>query len=65
MGIFDRLIGDGLVPLHSSLGRHDDAQKTLSFADEARWTVYGTNHMQLLSSAEVNRQIVRWLKPAQ
>jgi len=61
----NRLIGDGLVPLHSSLGRHDDAQKTLSFADEARWTVYGTNHMQLLSSAEVNRQIVRWLKPAQ
>jgi pimeloyl-ACP methyl ester carboxylesterase len=59
----NRLIGDGMVPLHSALGHHNDAQRTLSFADDSQWIAYRTNHMQLLRCPEVNHQIVRWLTP--
>jgi pimeloyl-ACP methyl ester carboxylesterase len=61
----NRLIGDGLVPLHSALGQHDDAQRTLAFAKESQWIAYRMNHMELLSSPEVTQQMVQWLTPAQ
>jgi len=60
----DRLIGDGLVPLHSALGRHADARRTLASAKMSQMVVYRMNHMQLLSSPEVTRQLLHWLKPA-
>ncbi|MGL4573606.1 MAG: esterase/lipase family protein [Burkholderiaceae bacterium] len=58
----DRLLGDGLVPLQSALGQHDDAQRNLSFALEVQWIAYRTGHLQLLSSPEVARQMVDWLR---
>jgi len=60
----DRLIGDGLVPLHSALGQHDDAQRTLQFSEASRWIAYRMNHMELLGSPEVTRQMVQWLTPS-
>ena len=57
----DRLIGDGMVPLRSALGQHDEAQKTLTFAKSSRWIAYRTNHMQLLYSPEVISQVMQWL----
>jgi len=57
----DRLIGDGLVPLHSALGQHDEADRQLVFAPERQLIVYGTNHMQLLGKPEVTRQLLAWL----
>ena len=59
----DRLVGDGLVPLHSALGRHDDPQRTLAFAKSAQLIVYRTGHMALLGSPAVTRQLVLWLRP--
>ena len=59
----DRLVGDGLVPLHSALGRHDDARRSLRFAPDAEWIAFRTNHMALLSRPEVGERIVRWLRP--
>jgi hypothetical protein len=59
----DRLIGDGLVPLRSALGQHDDVRRNLAFAKESKWIAYRTNHMALLSSPEVTGQIVQWLTP--
>jgi len=59
----DRLIGDGLVPLHSALGLHDDPQRCLAFAEDSQRIVYQTNHLGLLSSPEVTRQLVDWLDP--
>ena len=59
----DRLIGDGLVPLHSALGQHHDAQRNLAFAKASQWIAYRTNHMELLTSPEVTRQMVQWLAP--
>ncbi|MBX7223866.1 MAG: GPI inositol-deacylase [Blastocatellia bacterium] len=57
----DRLIGDGLVPLNSALGRHHDARRTLGFANSAQWIAYEMGHLELLRRPEVTRQMVRWL----
>jgi hypothetical protein len=57
----ERLLGDGLVPLHSALGQHDDPARTLAFARDAQCIVYRTGHMALLDSPAVTRQLVQWL----
>jgi pimeloyl-ACP methyl ester carboxylesterase len=57
----DRLVGDGLVPLHSALGQHAEEARTLAFKPSSQWVVYNTGHMQILNSAEVNEKIVQWL----
>jgi hypothetical protein len=59
----NRLIGDGLVPLHSALGHHDDARRKLNFAPASQWIAYRTGHLDLLSSPEVTRQMAQWLTP--
>jgi pimeloyl-ACP methyl ester carboxylesterase len=57
-----RLLGDGLVPLDSALGRHRDAARTLVIPDERQWVGYGMNHLDLLSNVEVYAQLKRWLE---
>ena len=57
----DRLLGDGLVPLASALGRHHDPARQLAFDDERRLIVPRTGHMALLNSPEVAAQLLRWL----
>ena len=57
----ERLTGDGLVPLRSALGQHDDAARTLGFAKTSQSVCYRTNHMELLSSPQVSLQLLRWL----
>ena len=61
--VADRLLGDGLVPLHSALGHHDDPRRTLEFPKASQWIAYRTTHIGLLSSPEVSRRIVHWLTP--
>ena len=61
--VADRLVGDGLVPLNSGLGLHEDTRRTLAFAKTRQWIAYRVNHMQLLSSPEVSRQLMAWLTP--
>ena len=60
----DRLLGDGLVPLDSALGRHRDPRRCLAFTEERQWVGYGINHLDLLCHAEVYAQLRRWLDPA-
>ena len=57
----DALIGDGLVPLRSALGQHDEAPHCLNFEPENQWTAYGLNHLDLLKNAAVGKQVVTWL----
>jgi hypothetical protein len=57
----ERLTGDGLVPLRSALGQHDDAARTLGFAKTSQSVCYRTNHMELLSSPQVALQLLQWL----
>ena len=59
----DRLVGDGLVPLHSALGQHDDPEHCLAFAPEHQWIAYRMNHMELLGSPAVAQQVQTWLTP--
>ena len=60
----DRLTGDGLVPLRSALGQHDDPAHSLVFAKDAQWIAFNTGHMELLSRPEVTQQVLKWLAPA-
>jgi hypothetical protein len=57
----DRLVGDGLVPLRSALGQHDDPRRSLPFARQAQWIAYRTGHVGLLTSTAATRRIARWL----
>lgn len=60
----ERLTGDGLVPLRSALGQHDDAQRHLHFAKAAQAIFYRTGHIALLHSPAVTAQLMAWLTPA-
>ncbi len=60
-GLKDRLLGDGLVPLASALGRHADPDRALPIAEERRWIGYGMNHLDLLSDADVYARLREWL----
>lgn len=60
----ERLTGDGLVPLRSALGQHDDPRQRLVFARESQRTVHRTGHLELLSSPVVAQQLRDWLAPA-
>ena len=55
-------IGDGLVPVSSALGEHEDDRHDLVFAPESQLTVYRTGHLELLSSSEVAQQVLKWLR---
>lgn len=58
----ERLIGDGLVQVPSALGQHHDARRRLSFPRASQFIVFRTNHIGLLSSPEVTRQLLHWLE---
>ena len=53
------LLGDGLVPLDSALGRHADPARVLSFDDT--WIGYGLGHRDLLTDPAVIAQVEAWL----
>ena len=55
------VIGDGLVPVKSAFGQHDDNRRSLHFAPENQWLAHGTHHMALLNSPAVGEQLLRWL----
>jgi pimeloyl-ACP methyl ester carboxylesterase len=56
-----RLLGDGIVPLASALGRHANPRLALPLDESRQWVAYGTNHLDLLNRADVYAQIKRWL----
>ena len=60
----ERLVGDGLVPLDSALGRHKDPAQTLAFPKQHQWVGHGIGHLELLNRAEVYTQLHEWLRPA-
>jgi pimeloyl-ACP methyl ester carboxylesterase len=57
----DRLLGDGLVPVASALGRHKDPRLTLSLAPENGRVVFETKHLDLLGHAAVYEYLCGWL----
>lgn len=58
----DRLLGDGLVPVASALGRHRDPARALAILESRQFVCYGANHMDLLSSPEVYARLRDWVR---
>jgi pimeloyl-ACP methyl ester carboxylesterase len=58
----DRLVGDGLVPLDSALGRHADGARTLALPKTRQWIGYEMGHLELLGRPEVYSQLEKWLR---
>lgn len=55
----ERLLGDGLVPLRSALGQHDDPAQQLHFTGQAIF--YNMDHMAMLYRPEITQQLLAWL----
>ena len=59
----ERLLGDGLLPVDTALGRHPDPARRLSFPPSRQWVAFGSHHLDLLNRAEVYEKILDWLAP--
>jgi hypothetical protein len=57
-----RLRGDGLVPVGSALGEHEDAALSLRIPRSRQRVVHRLGHLDLLGSHEVYDQLRRWLR---
>lgn len=60
-----RLVGDGLVPLDSAFGRHQDPRYALPIPAAHRWVALKTNHLELQTSPEVYERVKAWLSHRQ
>lgn len=60
--VSEQLIGDGLVPLNSALGKHDSPLHTLQFKPENQWVGQNIGHVALLGNKAVYDVIHHWLK---
>jgi len=61
-GLKERLLGDGLVPVASALGKHRVARRTLKFPAGRQRVFEQVGHLQLLSSGAVFEQLRDWLE---
>ncbi len=59
----ERLTGDGLVPLNSALGLHDDPTYALNFSKDAEMIAYRVGHLSVPTSPVVVQQVLKWLTP--
>jgi len=57
----ERLVGDGLVPLNSALGRHVDRGRSLEFPVTHQWIGHQMGHLELLHRPDVYAQLRTWL----
>jgi hypothetical protein len=58
-----RLPSDGIVPVQSALGHHDDPAYALRFPPSHQWIAAATGHVDLLGRPEVYEQLRTWLTP--
>lgn len=58
----ERLIGDGLVPLDSALGRHPDQARTLAIPGSRQWIGYQMGHLAMLNRLDLYEQLRGWLQ---
>ena len=57
----ERLVGDGLVPVESALGHRAGPGAGALFPPSHQSIAHGVNHVGLLNSKKVYRQMKRWL----
>jgi hypothetical protein len=58
------LVGDGLVPVASALGRHSSPDRNLAFQPSRQWVAHGVGHLELLGNDAVYGHIRDWLARA-
>lgn len=58
----ERLVGDGLVPLDSALGRHREPSRTFDIPLQKQWVGHQMGHLDLLHRPEVYAQLRKWLR---
>lgn len=56
------LLGDGLVPVQSALGQHENPLFDLHIPERRTWIGININHMQLLSEPKVYLVLRQWLE---
>ena len=61
-GLQGAVIGDGLVPVDSALGRHRNPAMRLCVPSSHQRLVTGCSHLGLLDNAEVLQQLRAWLQ---
>ena len=59
------IIGDGLVPVGSALGQHEEPGRDLALPKSRQRIARSINHMELLNRPEVYKQIRNWLRPSE
>ena len=52
---------DGLVPVASALGHHDEPDRALQLPETRQWIAEGVDHLGLLASDAVLRRVQEWL----
>ena len=57
----DELLGDGLVPISSAFGKHKKLELNLKFAENNKFLIRNTNHLDLLNNQEVYQKVKEWL----
>ena len=60
--IGDDLVGDGLVPLDSGLGKHKKPNLNLSFPADNQWIGRKMKHLELLNHSKVYDKIKEWVQ---
>jgi len=55
------ILGDGLVPVASALGRHRDPARALGFGDSDVRVVEGLDHIRMLNHPDVQQALLDWL----
>ncbi|MBL8349056.1 MAG: alpha/beta fold hydrolase [Burkholderiaceae bacterium] len=60
-GIAGSLLGDGLVPVDSALGRHKRRALDLGLPASQQWVGHGISHLDLLCDPAVYRKLLAWL----
>ena len=63
-GALGELRGDGLVPVSSALGEHDDAAQDLGIPNSHTWVGKGVWHSALLSDPKVYQHLHSFLEPS-
>jgi pimeloyl-ACP methyl ester carboxylesterase len=59
--VWGQLVGDGLVPVKSALGKHRDHNRALHLLPQHQRVYYGMNHLGLLDSLAVCEQLQEWI----
>lgn len=59
--VHEKLIGDGLVPVDSALGRNRNPELALKIPEHRQWLGYETGHIALLGHPGVYAQLRDWL----